>query len=525
LGGTVGNEVRATEPNYVIEITVDGLGGAYLQALIAGNQLPNFKRLQREGAWTNNARCDYDISVTLPNHVSVVTGRGVTGDTGHNWSGNTDPEPTETIHSNKGSYVASVFDVAHDNGLRTGLFVGKSKISLIDTSYNATNGALDTVGPDDNGRDKTDTFVYASDPSTLANSFIAAMSSNPFNYSLLHFRNPDSTGSWGSTTYNNAIKTVDGYLGSILNLVETSPVLKDQTAIILTADHGGYGNSHGFPFVRPTFAIPFYVWGAGVSSNQGLYNINTTTRQDPGTNWVDYGDPIQPIRNSDGANLALDLLGLTAISGSTVNAAQDLSVQGSGPRPAEVVAYTAFNETTIGVKDWTPGTSDTELGFATDVIAGGLSPDWVLGSYDTSGAPRRFRSVGCEAVTTYQTVDLSQYDGVQVTFDVQFGNTTYESDDYFRAVVTNGTETITLVDLDGLEINALYWFATYAYSAAIPDSWTQATLIISSRTDAPDSTELVDYDHIFFTGTLIPEPSSLCLLAAAGLISWCRRRN
>jgi hypothetical protein len=524
LAGMAPVQVRAAESDYVIEISVDGLGATYLQALLAGNQLPNFQRLQSEGTWTHNARCDYDIAATLPDHTCIVTGRGVMGETGHNWTGNTDPPPDATIHSNKGSYVASVFDVAHDNGLRTGLFVSKSKLSLFETSYNSTYGAPDTTGPD-NGRDKIDAYVNNGDPTAMFNSFISAMSIDPFNYSLVHFRNPDSAGSWGSTNYNNAVKTVDGYLGSIFNLIDSSPVLKDRTTIILTADHGGFGGSHLYPFERLNYTLPFYVWGAGASANQDLYKINPITRQNPGNAWVNYDEPVQPIRNADGANLALDLLGLVAIPGSTVNAAQNLAVQGSGPRPEEVVAYLAFNEVPIGVRDWTPGLGNTELGFATTVIAGNLSPNSVLGTWDTNDSPRRFREVGCEARTTLETVDLTGFEGVKVAFDAIFKDTTYETGDYFRAVVTNGTESITLADLNATDINGLFKFISFSYpfSAEIPDDWTQATLIISSRTD--EYTEGMDVDNIFFTGTRIPEPASVCLLALAGMIAGLRARR
>ena len=50
--------VRAASSNYVIHISIDGLkSGPYHQYLSEG-VLPNFARLQNEGAWTDNARTD-----------------------------------------------------------------------------------------------------------------------------------------------------------------------------------------------------------------------------------------------------------------------------------------------------------------------------------------------------------------------------------------------------------------------------------------------------------------------------------
>ena len=325
--------------SYVIDISVDGLGSSYLQALVNANQVPNFKRFQTEGAWTNNARDDYYSTETLPNHTTMVTARGVqdTGSIlGHRWTGNSDPAFGQTIHNNfgVGAYVAGVFDVAHDNGLRTAMYASKSKFSLFDTSYNATYGAPDVTGPD-NGRDKIDVYYNNSNTTTMTTSFIAAMNSNPYQYSFLHYTDPDTAGhgsGWGSTAYNNSVKAVDGYLGSIFNLVETNAALKDKTVIILTADHGGTGTGHGTPSVALNYTIPFFVWGPGVLEDTDLYSLNPTSRLDPGTGRPLYSAAVQPIRNGDMGNLSLDLLGLGSIPGSTLNFDQSLVV----PEPAEM---------------------------------------------------------------------------------------------------------------------------------------------------------------------------------------------
>lgn len=323
------------DTQYVIHISVDGGGSSYIQTLINTDKLPNFKRLQTEGAWTLNARDDYDITVTLPNHVTQVTGRGIQGVNGHNWTSNVDPALGQTIHNQKGSYVSGVFDVAHDYGLRTGMYAGKTKFSLFDTSYNAVNGAADYTGAD-NGHDKIDTYVYNSNTVTLTNSFISAMQSNPFNYSFIHYVDPDVAGhgsGWGSDNYNMSLITIDAYLGQIFDLVTSNATLQGMTSIVLTADHGGKGFDHSNALEPLDYTIPFCVWGPGVMAGADLYALNTTSRLDPGAGRPPYSNPIQPIRNGDAPNLELQLLDLPPVPGSTLNFTQNLAV----PEPANIV--------------------------------------------------------------------------------------------------------------------------------------------------------------------------------------------
>ncbi|MEI6607468.1 MAG: hypothetical protein WCP35_19330, partial [Verrucomicrobiota bacterium] len=63
-----------------------------------------------------------------------------------------------------------------------------------------------------------------------------------------------------------------------------------------------------------------------------LYAINPTTRSAPAAAAnPPYSGP-QPVRNGDAANLALSLLGLGPVPGSTIDRAQDLGVAAVHPR-------------------------------------------------------------------------------------------------------------------------------------------------------------------------------------------------
>ena len=334
IGLGVSRVVAGTTVQHVLHISVDGLGSAHLKPLLEAGDLPNFARLAREGAGTLNARTDFDYTVTLPNHTCMLTGRpvndcsvGARAVAGHQWTTNTDPGPAN-LHTKPHAYVASAFDVVHDQGLRTGLFASKTKFVLYDQSYDAAAGAPDRVSPD-NGRDKIDVYVNDSDSGRVIQELVAALKSHPLAYAFIHLHDADTAGhkfGWSSPEYNAAVKAVDGYLGTIFDLVDHDPAFKGSTAIILSADHGGTGLGHQENSLPVNYTIPFYVWGPGVAQGKDLYLLNRSSRRDPGTERPDYAAQQQPIRNGDGGNLALSLLGLKPIPESFINAQQDLAV-------------------------------------------------------------------------------------------------------------------------------------------------------------------------------------------------------
>lgn len=317
---------------YVIFISSDGMRPDAVDALGTA-KAPNLHRMRAEGATTNNARTDDTYTITLPNHTAMVTSRGVVGDEGHNWISNTDPQLGQNLHRNKKAYVASMFDVAHDHGLTTALYSSKSKFSLYDDSYSDRWGAPDTTG-EDNGKDKIDTWFTNDQTIIVAGALTKQLRKNPANLTMLHLRDPDTAGhtyGWeleGDTPYLEAIQRVDAIIGLLFDTIEESETLRGNTWIIVSADHGGLTKTkgHGEAKESDNFTIPFYTWGPGVPAKGDLYKMNSISRVDPAKRNPAYKEAAQPVRNGDAGNLALSLLKLPAIPGSTINAKQDLKI-------------------------------------------------------------------------------------------------------------------------------------------------------------------------------------------------------
>ncbi|MEE9384948.1 MAG: alkaline phosphatase family protein [Nannocystaceae bacterium] len=309
---------------HVVVISVDGLNSEHLLAALDRGSLPTLARLRREGSATVNARTDYDVTLTLPNHITMLSGRPVLGRPGlphaayHGYVLNVVPSVGDTIHRHAGGaegYVTTMFDVAHDLGLSTGIFASKPKFSLFWASLNEGNGGLDTTGRDQ-GRNKLDHFVVDEDTAALVAGFCERMRSSAIALSFVHLRDPDMAGhlaGWGRDMYAAALEHSDVLLAEILACVEATPRLAGSTAIIVTSDHGGVKYSHHEPHLPANYTVPLFVWGPQVPAGLDLYRASSGHYADPGGRRPSYADVPQPIRNGDAANLALRMLGLPPI--------------------------------------------------------------------------------------------------------------------------------------------------------------------------------------------------------------------
>lgn len=310
---------------HVLLVSVDGLRPECLEPpLLAG--FPHLSKLLRS-PHTLDARTDPDYTITLPNHLAMLTGRPVLGAGGHGWIKNSDP-PAErdggTLHAMKGSYVPSVFDVAHDHGVSTTLAVTKTKFVLLSQSYSDTTGAPDTVGAD-NGRQKIDRCFYTRNSEDLAAVVADQLRrEKSASFTFVHFGAPDFTGhakGWildPGSDYLAAVAEVDRALGTLVEAIESSPNLRGRTAIVLTADHGGGvpEKTHTDKTAPVNFRVPLLVW-LGCDCPADLRELNPDRAWPARDAQIEATARPQPIRNGDAGNLCLGLLGLPPIPGST----------------------------------------------------------------------------------------------------------------------------------------------------------------------------------------------------------------
>ncbi len=279
---------------HVIHIVVDGLRPDYMNG-------PNFDKLKSEGACTLNARHDWASSQTQPNHLGMFTGLTIAD---HGYYEDADTGGT-LVDANTGRGFQNIFDLVKEAGGTTAFYGSKEKFAIFDRSWSI------------------DTFVFQKRGFVLVPLFLDDMNNRMYNYAFLHVRNPDRAGhkdSGGASSpfYSAEVAEADSYLGQVFDLIHNNPELRDNTAIVLTADHGfaDVGN-HADKGMLENYRIPFCSWGPGAIAGADLIELNRRENGgvivDPGTSRGQEGDRI--IRNSYSGILAASWLGLRPSSG------------------------------------------------------------------------------------------------------------------------------------------------------------------------------------------------------------------
>ncbi len=250
-----------------------------------------------------------------------------------------------------------------------------------------------------------------------------------------------------------------------------------KTAIILTADHG-YQGAPG----PDTYQVPFYVWGPGVTAGADLYTLNAGKRQVASSYPMTTYSGLQPVRNAEASNLALDLLGLGPIPGSSFDFAQDLVVSGGAP-PAGPTVTLSLSSSSMPEAGGTATVTATLSAIHTLPVTVNLA--FTGNATLTSDYTRSGTSISIPAGSTTGTIALTAvqdtvYESSNETIVVDIGTVDNATE--------SGTQTVTATIIDddlppGGVTTAYEPFETYASGtllSAVSGWWTQGTYTVIS---------------------------------------------
>jgi type I phosphodiesterase/nucleotide pyrophosphatase/endonuclease/exonuclease/phosphatase family protein len=301
---------RAANVKRVVLIDVEGMPSAKVRTTYT----PTLVRLREHGASTLNARSAVGSRASLPNTVSILTGRSV-----QSHKATSSRDTGRTLRGTAGQYVSGVFDIAHNLGLSTALYSGDTRAAMLVRSWNAKHGGPDSYGRD-NGRSKFTTARVSSKDSTVVKAARKRLSTHPTRLTVVQLSGPAQAAKatrFGSKQYVAALRLADRRVAGIMRSINANPATKGTTLVIVTS------SASSLPKGSPHYGLPLIVRGPGVR-HADLYALNPAYAN-PGSKKTG-ASGVQPIRTGVIANLVTTALLVPKIPRSTYNVNQDFNV-------------------------------------------------------------------------------------------------------------------------------------------------------------------------------------------------------
>jgi predicted AlkP superfamily pyrophosphatase or phosphodiesterase len=217
----------------VLVISLDGARPDALQQVYT----PHIDALAARGAVMWEARTTFPPA-TVQAHASMLTGLDV-DEHGVTWNAYS----TEMLDPDQ---APTFLTTAARHGYKAGMVVGKNKLQQFQQ--------IDAVA-----------FQFATRGDRSVVDGVIDMLDADYDVIFAHFPNPDYFGhssGWMSEIYLNQLTHTDREIGRLVAALEHRDLLAE-TLIILTADHGGTGTSHGQD-IPEHMQIPWLAAGPGV---------------------------------------------------------------------------------------------------------------------------------------------------------------------------------------------------------------------------------------------------------------------
>jgi arylsulfatase A-like enzyme len=155
--------------------------------------------------------------------------------------------------------VPTLFYYAHDAGLETAMFVSKPKLRHL-----AVPGTVDVFARPD----------YACGP--VVRAAAAYLEHAGPGVTFVHLSEPDEYGhsrGWMTEAYLRGVATADECVGTLMDALTRRGEL-DRVLILVSADHGGHGRTHGSQR-DVDMRIPWIAWGSRVAVGPFADHVTT----------------------------------------------------------------------------------------------------------------------------------------------------------------------------------------------------------------------------------------------------------
>lgn len=238
----VASPVERALSEHVVVISIDGLRPDAIERFGA----QTLQRLMREGSYSLAARTILP-SITLPSHTSMLTGEEIETH-GITWNDN-------RVESEGTVETPTILALARERGLRTAAFFSKGKFHHL-----LIPGSVDhAVAPEGNGK-----WLAGRTARHVEDHLEDARP----NLLFVHIGDADFAGhtfGWMSPVYGWAVRHADGAVARVLAAADRAYGEGNYT-VLLTADHGGHGRTHGSEDLRDV-TIPWIAWGKGIRAD------------------------------------------------------------------------------------------------------------------------------------------------------------------------------------------------------------------------------------------------------------------
>jgi len=224
----------------------------------------------REGAWTLHAR-GVMPTVSSPNWASVIMGGGPEqhGVTSNDWQPDKFEIPPVAVGS--GGMFPTIFGVLRQQR-------PKAKIACVH-DWDGFGRLLEARAMDVLENVK-------GSPATTRRA-IEVIRQNKPTFLFVHFDDVDHAGhtyGWKSPEFFAAVEQIDALIGDLLAAL-TEAGIRNHTIVIMTADHGGKGKSHGDATMEE-IEIPWVLNGPGIAAGHEIKGPVNTYDLAPTIAWI-----------------------------------------------------------------------------------------------------------------------------------------------------------------------------------------------------------------------------------------------